>query len=253
MDLEPEPFNPFEHPTPDFLQDLFGKMPVAIIRITPQGIVLAMNPEAESVTGYISKQLIGKNIWATMFPGKLFQQVPKFISPAKINQVIRNQQMTLRTKEGAEYTMMFSRFVHHAQDGRDEIVLLAVDPPAELKAIASAPADDLLMPAPQKPAATTLPEGDFITPLAASPKKLTDHSTYRQTLRDTIERGRKLDRSLELVGRAADESAPDMLSAARAGDIKKLNDICPPDILHDMSRMQAEIHDLLALCRRVCD
>lgn len=260
MGSQPEPFNPFDVPTPQFLQDLFGKMPVGVIRLTPEGVILAMNPEAERLTGYASDQIIGRNFWATLFPGKLFQQVPKFISYNKLNQTIRNQQMTLRRSDASECTLLVSRFMHQAEEQRKELVIVAIDPPAELKALATTQIADALPPEPkpeeQTPviAEASIPVGEFVKPIAVSPKKLWDKETYRQGLRDAIDRARRADRALEIFNNVADFAAHDALEALRENQNPqaKVDDILPPEVLHHASRMQAEIHDLLALCRKVC-
>lgn len=258
MGSQPEPFNPFDTPTPQFLQDLFGKMPVAVIRLTPEGVILALNPEAESLTGYMSNQIIGRNFWATMFPGKLFQQVPKFISNSKMAQTIRNQQMTLRRRDASECTLLLSRFLHQAEENRKELVIVAIDPPAELKAVATTQIEEALPPDP-KPgeespviASASVPVGEFVTPIAASPKKLWDKESYRQGLRDAAERVRRTDRAFELFNQAADETINDMIEAMKHREDPKIDEKLPPDVLHQAERMQLEIHDLLALCRRVC-
>jgi len=261
MEPLPEPFNPFETPTPQFLHDLFGKMPVAVIRLSPEGIILAMNPEAESLTGHTSDQIIGRSFWATMFPGKLFQQVPKFISHAKLNQTIRNQQMTLRRRDGSESTLLLSRFMHQAEEQRRELVIVAIDPPAELKALAAAPTHEhqdcqpkeLQHAASENKASAAIPEGDFVTPLAVSPRKLTDVQAYRQGLRDAVDRARRTDRALEVLAQSADVADGQALAALRArADHQKLNEIYPPEVDHNAARIQSQIHDLLALCRQVC-
>lgn len=234
-------------------------MPVAVIRLTPEGVILSMNPEAEHLTGYTTDQIIGRNFWATMFPGKLFQQVPKFISFSRLNQTVRNQQMTLKRKDASECTLLISRFMHQAEDQRKELVVVAIDPPAELKALATTQIEESLPPdpkptdEPQVISSATMPVGEFVKPIAISPKKLWDKQTYREGLRDAIDRSRRLDRALEVFNNIADFAAHDALDALKnRADHKTIDDILPPDVLHHASRMQAEIHDLLALCRRVC-
>lgn len=260
MESQQEPFNPFDEPTPQFLQELFGKMPVAVIRLTPEGVILDMNPEAESLTGYISNQIIGRNFWATLFPGKLFQQVPKFISNNKLTQTVRNQQMILRRHDASECTLLVSRFMHQAEDQRKEIVIVAIDPPAELKAVASTVIEEKLPPEPpadeQSPiiASGSIPAGEFVTPILASPKKLWDTQTYRQGLRDATDRARRVDRAFDMFSNVADFAAHDALEALKKNpNANTIDEIIPKDVLHHTERMQAEIHDLLALCRRVCD
>ena len=101
-------------PTPPiaFLADVYRHLPFMVIHITTDGIVLHCNPETCLTTGYDEQELLGKNIWAVLFPGKLFAQVPKFISLASPSPLLKDVPMTIRTKQGAERIIAFSRYVH---------------------------------------------------------------------------------------------------------------------------------------------
>jgi hypothetical protein len=103
-----------------------------VVHLTADGIVLHCNPETVRVTGYLTGELVGKNFWATLFPGRLFAQVPKFI-PASWSgmggegggaaggdgaagvwggppPLMRDRPMTIRTRSGEERVVAFTRF-----------------------------------------------------------------------------------------------------------------------------------------------
>lgn len=94
-----------------FLLSLYEQMPMLVVRIRADGVVLQINPEATRVTGYRAEELLGHNFWAMMFPGRLFSQVPKFISAVDPSPLLRDMPMTLRTKCGTERTIAWTRFV----------------------------------------------------------------------------------------------------------------------------------------------
>src|SRR5262249_28036445 len=74
--------------------------------------VLHCNPETTRVTGYEEAELLGKNLWAILFPGKLFTQVPRFISLLNPSPMLKDIPMTIRTKAGKERVIAFSRYMH---------------------------------------------------------------------------------------------------------------------------------------------
>ncbi len=93
-------------------------LPVVVVHLTMDGVVLHCNPEAVRVTGYSEAELVGKNFWALMFPGRLFVQVPKFISAVHPVQVLMNDvPMTMRTREGKERVIAWTRFAHEESVG----------------------------------------------------------------------------------------------------------------------------------------
>lgn len=99
-------------PPPAFLADVYRHLPFLVIHITTDGIILHCNPETSLTTGYEEQELVGKNLWAVLFPGKLFAQVPKFISLASPSPLLKDVPMTIRTRQGAERIIAFSRYVH---------------------------------------------------------------------------------------------------------------------------------------------
>ena len=105
-------------PGRDLLANLYQHLPVLVIHMTTDGTVLHCNPEAVRVTGYAEEELVGKNFWGMLFPGRLFAQVPKFISAIHpVQALAKDVAMTLRTKSGQERTVAFSRFVHDTAGG----------------------------------------------------------------------------------------------------------------------------------------
>jgi PAS domain S-box-containing protein len=97
-------------PPQAFLADVYRQMPFLVIHVTCDGMVLHCNPEACRVTGYAENELIGQNLWATLFPGRLFAQVPRFISLREPSPLLKDVPLTIRTKSGPERIIGFSRY-----------------------------------------------------------------------------------------------------------------------------------------------
>ena len=140
--------------------------------MTTDGTVLHCNPEAARVTGYGEEELVGKNFWAMLFPGRLFAQVPKFISAIHpVQALAKDVAMTLRTKEGQERTVAFSRFVHdmpggHGAEGKRSMVCIGNDLTDRLLEsdkgqLNVTPADATAM--------GDAVDGELVTPLAITP------------------------------------------------------------------------------------
>lgn len=115
------PFSPFDYhdafppkvpPPAQFLADVYRHLPFLVVHLSNDGIVLNCNPATAITTGYEEMELIGRNFWGTLFPGKLFAQVPRFISPTAPNPLLHDTPMTIRTRNGHERTIAFTRFVH---------------------------------------------------------------------------------------------------------------------------------------------
>jgi len=101
------------HPPQAFLADLYRHLPFLVIHVTTDGIVLHANPEALRVTGYEERELIGQNFWALLFPGKLFAQVPRFISLMNPSPLLKDVPMTIRTHSGTLRTIAWTRHFHN--------------------------------------------------------------------------------------------------------------------------------------------
>ena len=99
-------------PPVTLLADVFRHLPFIVVHTTTDGTVLHMNPETTRLTGYEPTEMLGKNFFAMLFPGKLFAQVPKFISLIEPSPLLKDVPMTIRTKAGKERIIAFSRYVH---------------------------------------------------------------------------------------------------------------------------------------------
>src|SRR4051812_15906420 len=99
-------------PTHTLLADIYRHLPFLVFHITTDGIVLHCNPEACRVTGYPEHELVGKNLWGALFPGKLFAQVPRFISLVEPAALLKDVPMSIRTRDGAERVIGWSRYIH---------------------------------------------------------------------------------------------------------------------------------------------
>lgn len=162
-----------DSPAPDFLSQLFTQIPVLVLRLTPEGLILAANPEVARVTGYPCSDLVGRNVWGLLFPGKLFQQVPKFLVPLRAGSPLRDCPMTLRTRDGADCAVTWSGVPCGGTDGTvREIICTGIDLTQRLSAAAPTTVPDISV-APVN-ANTVYPanqqiEGDFVAPLAITP------------------------------------------------------------------------------------
>ena len=94
------------------LADIYRHVPLLVIHVTTDGVVLHCNPETLRVTGYQEEELVGKNLWAVLFPGKLFAQVPRFISLMQPAPQLKDVPLTIRTKTGAERVIGFRRHMY---------------------------------------------------------------------------------------------------------------------------------------------
>jgi PAS domain S-box-containing protein len=152
-----------------------------VVQLSIDGIVLHCNPETQRVTGYERCELVGKNFWATLFPGRLFAQVPRFISPTAPSPLLRDTPMTIRTREGRERIIAFSRFFHTAGGALDlqdvpsrTLVCIGVDLTDRLidSDKVHGAADDGFVPFGPNVGNAGAVDGEIVTPLAISPPAL---------------------------------------------------------------------------------
>jgi PAS domain S-box-containing protein len=116
------PFRSIHHvtaPPHAFLAEVFRHLPCLVIHVTTDGVVLHANPEALRVTGYAQQELMGQNLWTLLFPGKLFAQVPRFISLVRPSPLLKDVPMTIRTRSGQERIIVWSRHVHRPEEERE--------------------------------------------------------------------------------------------------------------------------------------
>lgn len=150
-----------------------------LVQLSTDGIVLHCNPETQRVTGYERCELVGKNFWATLFPGRLFAQVPRFISPTAPSPLLRDTPMTIRTRDGRDRVIAFSRFFHTAGGALDlqdvparTLVCIGVDLTDRLIDADKVHADDGFVPFGPNVGNAGAVDGEIITPLAISPPAL---------------------------------------------------------------------------------
>jgi PAS domain S-box-containing protein len=169
-------FDPADPASVNFITNVFAYVPVLLLRLSPEGLVLSANPEVARATGYEISDLIGRNFWGLLFPGKLFQQIPKFLSTVKDGGTLRDRPMIMHTKQRRECVVAWSRFPNVVKDGQvTEIVCTGVDLTGRLidadrpslPEITVAPVNSHAVQSGDK-----VIEGEFVVPLAASPRKI---------------------------------------------------------------------------------
>jgi PAS domain S-box-containing protein len=166
------------------LESIYRHLPVMVVILGDNGIVSYCNPAAARVTGYSEQDLAGKNFWATLFPGRLFAQVPRFISavhPAGL--LASDVAMVIRTKEGQERVVAWSRITQEGlpgMEGKPALVCFGTDLTDRLNACDTEAAVDTMRKEGDSPLgvgnAGTV-DGEIVTPLAISPPILPgDHA-----------------------------------------------------------------------------
>ncbi len=120
--LPPNSAVPAQSPSAELLREIYSRLPVLVVQLTVDGIVLHCNPEVVRATGYAEADLIGRNFWSLLFPGRLFAQVPKFISLMQPLQAVANEvPMTLRMRDGRERVVAWSRFLYSGTTGAADV------------------------------------------------------------------------------------------------------------------------------------
>jgi PAS domain S-box-containing protein len=90
---------------------MYAHLPVLVVHMTLDGAVMNINPEAARVLGYSEAELVGRNFWAVMFPGRLFAQVPRFMSLCEpVHHFTRDVPMTLRTRDGKDRVIAWTKY-----------------------------------------------------------------------------------------------------------------------------------------------
>jgi PAS domain S-box-containing protein len=112
----------------ELLLSVYQHLPVVVLQLTMDGMVLNMNPEAVRVLGYAERELAGKNFWSVLFPGRLFAQVPRFMSAADpMQQFARDVPMTVRTKDGRDRVLAWTRHVQNGTGSLKMLLCMGVD------------------------------------------------------------------------------------------------------------------------------
>ena len=121
--------------------------------------------------GVCRRGTVGRNMWAKLFPGRLFKQVPKFASAVHVGGnageiVGRDVPMAIRMKDGRERVLGWTRFVHEDGHGDKTMVCLGVDLTDRLMAAdCNATETDIGV----GDAGTV--EGDVVMPIAITPPR----------------------------------------------------------------------------------
>jgi PAS domain S-box-containing protein len=256
-------------PAKDILASLYQHLPVLVVHMTSDGVVLHCNPEVTRVTGYVESELVGKNFWGLLFPGRLFAQVPKFISAIHpVQALAKDVAMTLRTRDGHERTVAFSRFSHEgpaspggsSDDKARSIVcigndltdrLLDSDKPSQLNA---EPASNLA------PASSTV-EGELVTPLAITPPLPTAGENAAAAVQQVHEFLTEMDARVIALVKAFSEGEMDSLATIAAGlrngaHACGLLDFCSraehlrmAATSGAMAQVTTLVHEIVTLCR----
>lgn len=190
---------------------MYRQLPFMVVHMTTDGTVLHANPETYRTTGYGEAELLGKNFWAVLFPGKLFAQVPRFISLLQPSPLLKDVPMTIRTSAGHERVLAFSRYLHGgaasgANAGPRTFICVAVDitdrlldaERSQLPEISAADFSEFdgiekggVLPfGPASGAGGTM-ENDLVTPLAITPrapKPTGDAASPIEQARDSLAR-----------------------------------------------------------------
>lgn len=252
-----------------FLADLYANLPVLVVRLSSDGMVLGVNPAVTEVTGYAPTDLIGRNWWGLLFPGKLFAQVPRFISPTSLQGLLRDYPMTLRTHKGDDRVVAWTRFCRELAHGRKEIVLIGQDltdrlTDADLNALAgvadAAMGPDMDCSADALP--STVSDNGIVMPLAASPPTLQHPNGHAKAIEDAYAalgdigaHAATLDAALPGEGLAAVSPwVGAVRTVAQPGDLVVRADTvqgASDAVLGEaLQATQAQINDLLDLCRK---
>ena len=158
--------------------DLYQRLPILVVRLTVDGLVLDMNPEVTRVTGFMRDELLGKSFWATLFPGRLFSQIPRFVSSIHPSPLVRDVPLVLRTRNGHERTIAWTRFLINdgPETGTRSIVCVGVDLTDRLLDSDKLPnlvvGHAATIESNVAPTEDGVIDGSFVTPLAVSPPPL---------------------------------------------------------------------------------
>jgi PAS domain S-box-containing protein len=223
--------------TPDFgipnsqlLESIYKHLPVLVAVLTSDGRVLYANPATLRVTGYAEAEILGQNFWALLFPGRLFAQVPRFISSVHPAGTLGSDvAMVIKTKSGEERVVAWSRInqekagmnVPGPRETAPAIICFGSDLTDRLNASeAEAAAENVRRePGDFAEADDTLPiDGDLVTPLAISPPILTgDHGNPAAAIQQVHEFLTKIEERVEAMETAFSQGEMKNLAGIAAG------------------------------------
>ncbi len=246
-------------PAAGFLADLYRHLPLLVVHLTLDGTLLHANPEVQRVTGYAESDLLGKNFWAILFPGRLFAQVPKFTSAIQPLQAFATDvPMTLRTHDGHYRVIAWSRFIHDGVSSADcstgpSLVCIGNDLTDRLTdADRGSSASEELTDVPHLEAAlgnAGVIEGDIVTPLAVSPPLPPLGENYGAAVEKVQNFAAAMDERLNAICTAFD--------AVEAGSLSTPEHLAATALLHAARRsaLQAhleEVHTLIQQTSTLC-
>ena len=240
------------------MREVFGHLPLLVVQLTLDGMVLSVNEQTSRVTGYAIAELVGKNWWGTMFPGKLFKQVPKFISVVDPGGVLRDVPMVIATKDGQQRTIAWTRFTRELPTGGRETVLIGMDLTDRLSA---ADREAALGADAKAEVRAEEVDGSFVKPIAASPPKLAaDHG--HQAIQEVHEFLTQVDQRIDALEAALSQGELDevaslanrLMDGAHACGLLNVSTIAAR-LYHAAAQgstvvVTREINDLVALCRQ---
>ena len=91
----------------DHSQQIIHGTPAVICGIAPDGATLFVNPAGEKTTGYRAEELVGRNWWQTLYPGKAYREVEQRFRDVEQGNV-RDYEMVLTTKSGEKRTLAWN-------------------------------------------------------------------------------------------------------------------------------------------------
>ena len=100
----------------DYTGRIIERTPGLVVGLSPDGITRFTNPAVEKTTGYSPEDLIGKNWWNTLFPGKSEKQVEQ-LRQLKAKGPARNVELELTTLFGEKRIVAWSNIHRFNQNG----------------------------------------------------------------------------------------------------------------------------------------
>ncbi|MBW1897823.1 MAG: PAS domain S-box protein, partial [Deltaproteobacteria bacterium] len=95
----------------DYSANIIQNSPILICGIDSNGITTFINPVIEEVTGYSKDELIGKNWWELLYPGKEYKQVGLLFKVFEEGDLVNNYEMTITCKNGDKRDILWNRLI----------------------------------------------------------------------------------------------------------------------------------------------
>ncbi len=100
----------------DFSAGIIENAPAIICGIKPDGTTTFINPAGQRITGYGADEIIGKNWWQTLYPGREHGQVEQLFEHLKTGEVC-DYEMTITTRTGEKRTLAWTSIRRRNQAG----------------------------------------------------------------------------------------------------------------------------------------